>query len=55
MDAETMACQGMEACLEEEKPTSLDRKSEAAEERQVAEEDPEVMPVGEPRKKRRRD
>jgi hypothetical protein len=30
---ETMACQEMEARLEEEKPTTLDRKAEAAEER----------------------
>jgi hypothetical protein len=31
MDAETMACQKMEACLVEEERTSLDRKPEAAE------------------------
>jgi hypothetical protein len=28
---ETTACQEIEACLDEEKPTSLDRKPEAAE------------------------
>jgi hypothetical protein len=49
-----MACQEMEA-RQEEKATSLDRKLEAAEEREVPVEDAEVMPVGEPRKKRRRD
>jgi hypothetical protein len=54
-EKETMACQEMEERLEEEKPTSLDRKPEAAEERQVPEENAEVMPVGEPKKKRRRD
>jgi hypothetical protein len=52
---ETLACQEMEARQEEEKPTSLDRKPEAAEERQVPEENAEVIPVGEPRKKRRKD
>jgi hypothetical protein len=51
---ETMACQEMEA-RQEEKLTSLDRKPEAAEERHVPEENAEVIPVGEPREKRRRD
>jgi hypothetical protein len=32
MDAGTMVCQKMEARLEEEKPTSVDRKPETAEE-----------------------
>jgi hypothetical protein len=51
----TMACQETEARPEEEKkPTSSDRKPEAAEE-EIPEEDAEVMPVGEPKKKRRRD
>jgi hypothetical protein len=41
---------------QEEKPTSLDRKPEAAEEqREVPVEDAEVIPVEEPKKKRRRD
>jgi hypothetical protein len=52
---ETMACQEMETHPEEEEPTSADRKPEAAKQRQVPVEDAEVMPVGEPRKKRRRD
>jgi hypothetical protein len=50
-----MACQEMEARPEEEKPTSADRKPEAAEEYKVPVEDAEVIPVGEPKKKRRRD
>jgi hypothetical protein len=54
-DMETMACQEMEARLEGEQPTSLDRKPEAAERREVPLEDTEVMPVEEPKKKRRRD
>jgi hypothetical protein len=53
MDKKTMACQEMDA--RQEKPTSLDRKPEAAEERHVPEENAEVIPVGEPRKERRRD
>jgi hypothetical protein len=53
-EIKTMACQEMEA-RQEEKPTSLDRKPEAAEERHVPEENAEVIPVGEPRKKRCRD
>jgi hypothetical protein len=43
-----MACQEMEAHLQEEKPTSEDMKPEAAERREVPTEDAEVMPVGEP-------
>jgi hypothetical protein len=46
---ETMACQEMEA-RQEDKPTSLDRKPEVAEQREVPVEDAEVMPVGEPKK-----
>jgi hypothetical protein len=46
--------ESMEARPEVEKPTSADRKPEAAEEYEVPVEDAEVMPVGEPRKKRRR-
>jgi hypothetical protein len=49
----TMACQEMET-RQEEKPTSLDRKPEAAQE-EVPIEEAKVMPVGEPKKKRRRD
>jgi hypothetical protein len=53
-DMETMACREMtEARLEEEKPTTVNRKPEAAEQREVPVEDAEVMPVGEPKKKRR--
>jgi hypothetical protein len=51
---ETLACQEMEA-RPEEKPISVDRKPEKAEEREVPEENAEVIPVGEPKKKRRRD
>jgi hypothetical protein len=54
MDVKTMACQKMEERLEEQ-PTSLDRKPEATEQREVPVEDAEVMPFGEPKKKRRRD
>jgi hypothetical protein len=50
-----MACQGMEAHQEEEKPASLDTKPEAAQQEEVPVEDAEVIPVGEPKKKRRRD
>jgi hypothetical protein len=45
----TMACQGMEA-RQEEKPTSMDRKLEAAQQEEVPVEDAEVIPVGEPKK-----
>jgi hypothetical protein len=51
---ETLACQEMEARQEEEEPSSVERKPEVAE-REVPVEDAEVMPVGEPKKKRRRD
>jgi hypothetical protein len=54
-EVKTMACQEMEAHQEEEEPTSVDRKPEAAEQREVPIDDAEVMPVGEPMKKRRRD
>ncbi|PNF25752.1 hypothetical protein B7P43_G12364 [Cryptotermes secundus] len=47
MDAETMACQEMEACLEEE-ATSVHRKPEMAQQREVPIKDAEVIPVGEP-------
>jgi hypothetical protein len=53
---ETLACQETtEVHLEEKQPTSVDMKPEAAEERQVPEENATVMPVEEPKKKRRRD
>jgi hypothetical protein len=45
----------MEAHQEEEEPISADRKPEAAKQRQAPVDDAEVMPVGEPKKKRRRD
>jgi hypothetical protein len=54
--SETMACQEMEAHPEEEKePTSVYRKPEVAQQREVPVEDAEEMPVGESKKKRRRD
>jgi hypothetical protein len=52
-DMETMACQEMEARLEE--PTSVDRKPEVAQQREAPVNDAEVMPVGELKRKRRRD
>jgi hypothetical protein len=56
IEEETMACrETTEACLEEEKPVSVDMKPEAAERREVPVVDVEVMPVGEPKKKRRKD
>jgi hypothetical protein len=54
MDMETIACQEMEPRPEEEEPTSVDRKSEVAKQREVPVENAEIMPVGEPKKKRRR-
>jgi hypothetical protein len=54
-DVNTMACQGVEARQEEEKPTSTDRKPDAAQQEEVPVEDAEVIPVGEPKKKRCRD
>jgi hypothetical protein len=54
-EEEMMACQEMEA-RPEEKPTSVDRKPEAAEEEEwVPKEDAEVMPVRELKKKQRKD
>jgi hypothetical protein len=53
-EVRTMACQEMEAHQEEE-PTSADRTPEAAKQREVSVDDAELMPVGEPKKKRRRD
>lgn len=42
---ETMACQEMEARLEEEEPTSVDMKPEAAQQEEVPIEDATVIPV----------
>jgi hypothetical protein len=53
-EVKTMASQGMEAHQEEEKPASLDMKPEAAQQEEVPVEDAEVIPVGEPKEKRRR-
>jgi hypothetical protein len=50
---ETMACQEMEARQDEKGPTSVETKPEAAQ-KEVPIEDAKVMPVGEPKKKRRR-
>jgi hypothetical protein len=56
IEEETMACrESMDTRLEEKKPTSLDRKPEAAQKEEVPAENAKVIPVGEPRKKRRRD
>jgi hypothetical protein len=54
-EIKTMACQEMEARLEEKKLTSPDRKPEAAQKEEVPAENAEVIPVGEPRKKRHKD
>ncbi|PNF25369.1 hypothetical protein B7P43_G10918 [Cryptotermes secundus] len=51
----TMACLVMEARQEEEDLASANRKPEVAELQEVPVQDAEVMPVGEPKKKRRRD
>jgi hypothetical protein len=53
-EVKTMACREMEAHQEEEEPTSADRILEAAERREVPVDDTEVIPIGEPRKKRPR-
>jgi predicted flap endonuclease-1-like 5' DNA nuclease len=51
-----MACrESTETRLEEKKPTSPDRKPEAAQKEEFPAENAEVKPVGEPKKKRRRD
>jgi hypothetical protein len=58
MDAnhgETVAYQEEEARPQEKERTPVDTKPEAAEERQVPEDNATVMPVEEPKKKRRRD
>jgi hypothetical protein len=54
-ETEMMACQEMEEHLEEEELTSVDRKPEVAQQREVPVEDAEVLPVREPKKKRHRD
>jgi hypothetical protein len=53
-DMKTIACQEMEARPEKEKPASVDTKPEAAQQDEVPNEDAEVMPVGESKKKRPR-
>jgi hypothetical protein len=57
MEIKTMACQEIEAQPEEEEkePTSVYRKPEVAHQQEVPIENAEVMPVKEPKKKRRRD
>ncbi|XP_023713483.1 putative uncharacterized protein DDB_G0292636 [Cryptotermes secundus] len=50
---ETLTCQEMEARQIERKPTSLDRKPEAAQKEEVPAEDATITPVGEQRKRRR--
>jgi hypothetical protein len=53
---ETLACrETTEERLEEKKPTSPDRKPEAAQKTEVPAENATVMPAGEPKKKWRRD
>jgi hypothetical protein len=53
---EKLACrETTEERLEEKKPTSPDRKPEAAQKAEVPAANATVMPVGEPKKKRRRD
>jgi hypothetical protein len=54
-DVKMMACQEMEGRQNERKPTSPDRKPEAAQKGEVPKVDAEVMPVGELKKKRHRD
>jgi hypothetical protein len=54
-EVKTMACLGTEARPEVEKPTSTERKPEAEEVYEVPAENATVMPVGEPKKERRRD
>ncbi|PNF17739.1 hypothetical protein B7P43_G07066 [Cryptotermes secundus] len=53
-DEETMPCKGNTVTsLEWEKPTSVDTKSEAAQQYKVPKEDAEMMPVGGPKKRHR--
>jgi hypothetical protein len=54
-DIKTTAYQEMEARQDEKKPTSMDMKPEAAQREEVPVDDAKVMPVGEPKNKRRRD
>jgi hypothetical protein len=56
IDIKTLAYrETTEARQDEEKPASADKKPEAAEEYEVPAENATLMPVGEPKKKRRRD
>jgi hypothetical protein len=51
-----MACrETTEAHLEEEEPTSMDRKPEVAAQQEAPVEDTDMLPVGEPKNKRRKD
>jgi hypothetical protein len=50
---ETMACQEMKARLEEKEPTSVDRKPEVAQQREVHVKDAVVKPVKEQKKPHR--
>jgi hypothetical protein len=53
-EEEAMACEEKtEVRLEEEEPTSVEMKPEVADEQEVPVQDAEVVPVGEPGKKRR--
>jgi hypothetical protein len=54
-EVKMMACQEMEARPEEEKPTSADRKPEAAKQRKAPGENATVMLVREPKTKRCKD
>jgi hypothetical protein len=45
MDIKATACQEMEACQEEKEPTSVDRKTEAAQKEDVPIEYATVIPV----------
>jgi hypothetical protein len=50
---EMIACQEMEACLEEKELTSVDRKPEVAQQREVPSEDAIVKPVKEWKRRHR--
>jgi hypothetical protein len=51
----TVACQEMEAYQKEKEPTSAGRNPEATKQREGPVDDAELMPVGEPKKKLRKD
>jgi hypothetical protein len=54
-EVKTMACQEMEAHQVEEESTSAERKPEEAKQREAPVNGAEVIPIEEPKKKRRRD